>query len=160
MKQKYVITSGENTNELVIQEMAELDKGILSVVFEEVFALNRIRQAVQTDRTTLISAIRTPGFYPIEPCAIKIAEAVEQFVKAGDMETLEVTFDDAEFLLAEVETPAKTDKEDLEIDDLLEDDVEDDSYIEDEDEIDAISSSSTSLRVADDDSMGPEDEDQ
>jgi hypothetical protein len=160
MKQKYVITNGENKNELLIKEMAELDKGILSVVFEEALDLAQIKAAMKADRAAVVSAIRTPGFYPIDPCATKIAEGVEQFVKAGDMESLEVTFDDAEFLLSELEAQAKAEKEAVEIEDLLKDDVEDDNYIEDENEIDAISSSSTSLKVADDDSIAPEDDDQ
>lgn len=152
MKHSYLIFNGENENELRIKESAELDKGILSPVFEEV--LNRMQvEAAQNDEVALLSAIRTPSFYPARNCALRIAEAVRTFFQAGGKEPLEIAFDDIEYL-SKIKIEREAIIEDLdaavEIDDLLEDEIEDDSFLEESD-IKTIASPPSALRVADDD---------
>ncbi len=151
MKYSYIIANGENENELRIKESAELDKGILSPVFEE--TLNRTQiEAAQNDEVALLSAIRTPSFYPARNCALKLAEAVRTFLQTGGKEPVEIAFDDLDYLSKiKIEREAILDDIDtaVEIDDLLEDDIEDESFLE-ENDIKTISSP-PSLRVADDD---------
>jgi hypothetical protein len=158
MKQKYIIQYGEGKNQLIVREMAELDKGLMSVLFEETLELAHLEQAVKSDRNTLINAIRTPSFYPTAPCAEKLADAIKAFIRAKNTPSVEVIFDDAEFLAKE--TAEKTDSDDaddgVEIDKLLDEDA--DTYNQDEEDIKAISSPKESLKVADDDSALPEED--
>lgn len=160
MKQKYIIQYGEGKNQLIVREMAELDKGLMSVLFEETLELDHLKQAVKSDRNTLINAIRTPSFYPTAPCAEKLADAIKSFIRAKDTPSLEVIFDDAEFLAKETaEKTAVDDADDgVEIDKLLDEDEDEDTYNQDEEDIKAISSPKESLRVADDDSALPEED--
>ncbi len=152
MKHNYVILNGENENELRIKESAELDKGMMTPVFEEVLDRSRI-EAAQNDSIALLAAVRTPSFYPAHNCAVRLAEAVRTFLQTGGKEPVEMSFDDSEFL-SKIRIEREAVLEDLdtsvEIDDLLEDDIEDESFLEESD-IKTIAAPPTALRVADDD---------
>jgi hypothetical protein len=162
MKQKYLILSGDNENELVLQEASELDKGIFTTVFEEKYDLKAIRAACKDDLDLIINALRTPGFYPVGLCAEKIANGVVEFIKNGATETIEVSFDDVELLInkqADTDDSEDDNNNPVELDELLEDEskIEDEDILGDDD-IKKISSTASSIKIADDDSIQTEDE--
>jgi len=162
MKQNYLILKGDNENELVLQEASELDKGVFTTVFEERYDLEEIRAACKDDLKSLVNALRTPGFYPIGACAEKIANGVIEFFENGATETIEVFFNDVDLLKSQ--KAAMDDSEDdddnpVELDEILEDEsnIEDDDILGDDD-IKTISPPASSIKIADDDSIQPDDE--
>jgi len=162
MKQKYLIFKGNNENELIVQESGELDKGIFMTVFEGKYNLEAVKAACKDELKQLINALRTPGFYPIRACAEKIAKGVIEFFKNDAAEPVEIYFNDMALLKSkqpvreDVET---SDDNPVELDELLEDEskIEEDDFLADDD-INAISSSSSSLKIADDESMQADEE--
>ncbi|MBW1898745.1 MAG: hypothetical protein JRI61_06750 [Deltaproteobacteria bacterium] len=162
MKQKYLILKGDNENELVLQEASELDKGIFTTVFEEKYDLEAIRSACKKDLNLLVKALRTPGFYPVGVCAEKIAKGVIKFFENGATETTEVSFNDVDLLKTKQDEidDSEDDKDNpVELDELL----EDESKIEEEnilgnDDIKKISSTASTIKVADDDTIQTDDE--
>ena len=73
MKQKYMISKGKNENELVIKEFAELDKGIVSELFEMAYESDKIKAAHKKGKTAVLAAIRTAIFYPTAMCRETVA---------------------------------------------------------------------------------------
>jgi len=160
MKHKYLILNGENENELVIKESAELDKGIFSELFEMTFDKAEIRAAWKNDNTALLSAIRTRIFYPTKMCADRLVEAVAGFYAAGENDPVEISFNDHEALIAaesakeeEEEAPA----EESELDLLLGDSSEEEGVLKEEDIKEIAPQASTALKVADENGIGEED---
>lgn len=142
MKQKYTIFRDKNTGNLMIQEFAELDKELFSLVCEETYSSEEITSAASAGKLKLIARLRTPNLYPIAEYADKIADAVLRFFKKGAKidEPVELVFDDikvakkGENISVEPERPAVT-----VIDDLLEEefnDAEDSDDSEEDDELD------------------------
>jgi len=161
MKQKYSILLGDNENELLIREFGELDKGIFSSVFEQKYSKEAIQTACEKDDTFLISSIRTHGFYPVNACAELIAAGIREFFESGCVETKEISFNDINILkdaLAE-EALEEDDNDSVELDSLLEDEsnIEDDSILGDDD-IDTISPTKPSIKIADDDGIQADDD--
>ena len=64
MKQKYVILKNDEKNELIIQEYAELDKEMLSLLCEESYNGPFIESAISAGKDALIVALRTQNLYP------------------------------------------------------------------------------------------------
>jgi len=123
MKQKYTILKDKNSGNLKIQEYAELDKEIFSLVCEETYETSEIKSAASAGKLKLIAKLRTPNLYPIASYADKIADAVMGLFQkdARADEPVDLLFDDvkimkkAEDISEEVhKTPASV------IDDLLE----------------------------------------
>jgi hypothetical protein len=136
MKQKYLLLKNNQDRGLVIKELAELEKGIFSVVYEEKYDGDIIVSAMETDQKELMLALRTLNFYPNRVCAEKIADGIADLYGSEDKESVEVLFNDIDLLtivkpvakaaIAEIEPPA-------EIDALLEDDeIEDEVDVPDQ----------------------------
>lgn len=101
MKQKYMILKDDENGKLIIRELAELDKEIFSLLCEETYEKNRIKNAISKGKEELISALRTHNFYPPGLQAGKIAEAVMTIYSSGSAKPVEVYIDDAEHLAKE-----------------------------------------------------------
>ena len=150
MKQKYTIIKDSKNKQLIIREFAELDKEILSLLCEETYEQKVIRAAIKRGKENLISALRTNNLYPPGIYAKKIATAVIDLYATKDKESEELFFDDLE-LLAEANEPEDqaveepVEKQDGEMDELLEDDFESD--YENEGQPKKLDSS---LKIADD----------
>lgn len=120
MKQKYMILKDDENSKLIIREMAELDKEIFSVLCEETYEKNKIRQAIQKGKDELISALRTHNFYPPGLQADKIAAALMNIYSSGSPQSVEVFIDDAEHLTKEpieiltAEEPIESETEEIE----------------------------------------------
>jgi hypothetical protein len=160
MKQKYLILNGKNENELVIRESAELDKGIVSELFEMTYDREALKAACEKDKSAILSAIRTPIFYPTALCADRLAEAVADFYAAGGSDTVEVSFDDHE-ALGTKSTVKETEEEpasETELNMLLGSSPEEENLLEDEDIKEIAPPSSTNLKVADENGLGEDDQ--
>ncbi len=156
MKQKYVITKDDEKNELILAEHAELDKDIMSLLCEQKYDLDKIEKAVEEGKEALIAALRTINMYPPVVYLEKIAEAVASLCESGEEVSETLFFDDID--LVKEEEPEEEAAEDINdeaatIDDILVDEVPIESDFEGDDAIPAITTPSTSIKVADDDTI-------
>jgi hypothetical protein len=134
MKQKYVVLLDNETGKLAIQEYAELDKEMLSLLCEETYDAARIRAAMEKDRNALIQALRTHNMYPPGQYTERIADAIIEMFKPGANTSAELFFEERELfgpmdgLPVDAPKPEPDDDEDtaLDVDDLLDDDIDDD----------------------------------
>ena len=148
MKQKYLILNDKENKQIKIQEFAELNKQMLSLLCEEAYDYQTIQSAISAGKDELIAALRTNNMYPPGIYAEQIADAVIDLHRSKQQDSVELFFDDVN-LLAKNLRPAKAagpiEDESAELDDMLEDDF-DESY-DDKDEIKKMNSS---LKIADD----------
>jgi hypothetical protein len=132
MKQKYVVLLDNETGKLAIQEYAELDKEMLSLLCEETYDAIAIKAAMEKDRNTLIQALRTHNMYPPGAYTERIADAIIEMFQPGANSSAELFFEERDLfdpmVEAVVNEPDDDEDEDtgIEVDDLLEDDIDDD----------------------------------
>jgi hypothetical protein len=145
MKQKYTILKNKTTGNLMIQEYAELDKDLFSLVCEETYDIKEVEFAVSAGKVKLIANLRTPNLYPIAEYADKIADAVMALFesKTASDEPVELVFDDIKVMRKNESVPAEIDKPAKAIiDDLLEEeefvDVPEAEAIEEESDLDIM----------------------
>jgi hypothetical protein len=136
MKQKYLIINDKKNKQIKIQEFAELNKEMLSLLCEEAYDYKTIRSAISSGTETLISALRTNNLYPPGIYAAKIASAVTELYKSKEQETRELFFDDVNLLdknreVAEISQQLGDDSQDL--DEVPEDDYQE--TFEDKDDL-------------------------
>jgi hypothetical protein len=156
MKQKYTILKDNDNRRLVIQEYAELNKETMSLLCEETYENKVIRLAIKSGKESLISILRTKNLYPPNSYTEKIADAVIDLYGSKGKESVDLFFDDIELLTKEreaLEIAEDLEDESCDMDELLEDDFED-TY-DDKGEIKKIDSS---LKIADDDYVDIDDE--
>jgi len=145
MKQKYTIIKDKATGNLMIQEYAELDKDLFSLVCEETYDGTDIESAASAGKLKLIAKLRTPNLYPIAEYADKIADAVMGVfqVAASSDAPVELVFDDIKITRKHDSVPAENGKAaPAIIDELLEDesfdDIPDAEDIEEESDLDIL----------------------
>ncbi|MCB2146012.1 MAG: hypothetical protein KQI81_06015 [Deltaproteobacteria bacterium] len=132
MKQKYVVLLDNETGKLAIQEYAELDKEMLSLLCEETYDAAAIKAAMDKDRNALIQALRTHNMYPPGTYTERIADAIVEMFQPGANSSAELFFEERELfdpvVAAVVDEPDDDEDEDagIEVDDLLDDDIDDD----------------------------------
>ena len=141
MKQKYLIINDKINEQIKIQEYAELNKEVLSLLCEEAYDYKTIKSAISAGPEALISALRTNNLYPPGIYAEKIASAVTELYKSKDQESLELFFDDINLLaknrkIAEVTEQLEDDSADP--DEMLDDSFDD--TFEDKDDFKKIDS--------------------
>ena len=131
MKLKYSVLKDAEKKELTIREYAELDKETLTFVYESTYPEEQIESAISKGTVALISVLRTPNFYPAGLYAEKIAEGVQELFHLGTDETIDLFFNDIEFIPKDIKPsiPKKDlddldDDDDDDIDDLIEDDFD------------------------------------
>ncbi len=139
MKQKYLISRNNDTGYLTIQEFAELDRELFSLICEEAYDGKTIERAVKEGKKALISAIRTPNMYPIAEYIDRIADAVIEIGQKNSEpgQTRELEFDDSAFMKKREDKPAESEEDSVEIDDLLEEDENADVDEDADDSLDA-----------------------
>ena len=150
MKQKYLIIKDKEKKQIKIQEYAELNKEMLSLLCEEAYDYKTIKSGISAGPETLIASLRTNNLYPPGIYAEKIASAVTELYKSKDQESLELFFDDINLLAknreaAEVTEQLEEDAPDM--DEMIEEDGYEETF-EDKDDLKKINSS---LKVAGDD---------
>ena len=131
MKQKYVVLMDNEANKLSIQEYAELDKEMLSLLCEETYDLEAIKAAMDNDRRSLISTLRTHNMYPPGVYTERIADAVIDMFQPGANTSAELFFEEKELFESaieeeEEEAENEDDDSDIDVDELLDDEIEDD----------------------------------
>ena len=130
MKQKYVVLLDNETGKLAIQEYAELDKELLSLLCEETYDAEAIRTAMKKDRSALIQALRTHNMYPPGMYTERIADAIVEMFQPGANTSVELFFEERKmFDPMEKEVVSGPDEDEDtggEVDDLLDDGIDDD----------------------------------
>jgi hypothetical protein len=158
MKQKYVVLLDNEAGKLAIQEYAELDKEMLSLLCEETYDAATIKAAMEKDRNALIQALRTHNMYPPGTYTERIADAIVEMFQPGANSSAELFFEERDMFEPVVETavdePDDDEDEDedagLEVDDLLDDDIDDD-IDEDYEEKGIIKGLKKSIKISDED---------
>ena len=131
MKQKYVVLLDKDAGKLAIQEYAELDKEILSLLCEESYDADTVKAAMEKDRNALIQALRTHNMYPPGIYTERIADTVTEMFQPDGATSTELLFEERE-MFENVEEEIIDDTDDVEedstidVDDLLDDEIDDD----------------------------------
>ena len=149
MKQKYLIIKDKEKKQIKIQEYAELNKEMLSLLCEEAYEYKAIKSAISAGSETLIAALRTNNLYPPGIYAEKIASAVAELYKSKDQESMELFFDDINLLAKNrkiAEVTEQLEDQSADMDETMEDSYED--TFDDKDDLKKINSP---LKVAGDD---------
>jgi hypothetical protein len=149
MKQKYLIINDKENKQFKIQEFAELNKEMLSLLCEEAYDYKTIKTAVSTGKDALISTLRTNNFYPPGIYAEKIASAIVQLHKSKDEESVELFFDDINLLAKKRKSSAiveEIEDDSTDLDEMLENDLDDDYP-----EKNKLKKIGSSLKIEDDD---------
>lgn len=167
MKQKYLISKSDNKKNLIIKELAELDRGIFSVIYEETYDAEAISSAIEKGTEVLFSALRNQALYPVRFAMEKIAQAVADLYASGTQESIEILLDDMDFLGKEeieeeeetLESIDEVESKSVKIDQLLDDNLEDEKHVDvDNDELKPIEAApAPSFKVTSDDSLDVED---
>ena len=130
MKQKYVVLLDGENGRLAIQEYAELDKEMLSLLCEESYDAERIKAAMEKSRNALIQSLRTHNMYPPGQYTERIADAIVEMFQPGANTSAELFFEERELFEPLNEEPIDDDDDDdddgMGVDDLLDDDIDDD----------------------------------
>ena len=135
MKQKYLILNDPEKKQIKIQEFAELNKEMLSLLCEEAYAYDTIQTAMTAGKDKLIAALRTNNMYPPGMYAEQIALAVAKLYQSEKSDSIELFFDDINLLnqnSVNATDTAQTEGGPDELDDVLEDEF-DDNYTEEDD---------------------------
>ncbi|MGA6925469.1 MAG: hypothetical protein WBY88_07285 [Desulfosarcina sp.] len=154
MKQKYVVLLDNDAGRLAIQEFAELDKEMLSLLCEETYDARAIKSAMDKDRNALIQALRTHNMYPPGAYTERIADAIIEMFQPGANASAELFFEERELFEAfdtvdEKAVEASDDDEEdaaMDVDDLLDDDIDDDF-----EEKGIIKNLKTTIKISDND---------
>lgn len=131
MKQKYVVLLDNEGGQLSIQEYAELDKEMLSLLCEETYDVEAIKAAMDKDRSALLQALRTHNMYPPGAYTERIADAIVEIFQPGANTSAELFFEEKELFESieeeeEIEADEEDDDSSMDVDELLDEDVEDD----------------------------------
>jgi hypothetical protein len=138
MKQKYLILRSEDKSELIVREFAELDKDVMSLLCEETYDTKKIESAIKKNKDTLMVELRTPNMYPAGVCADKIADSVVALYESEEQESIEVFFDDFDYISTSRKRSVKTDKvagEKNKIEDLLEEEEYEEEEFEEKNQL-------------------------
>ena len=112
MRQKFLIFQEGKNDNLKIRESAVIDKDLrrvesallredqYTVLCEETYEKGAITDAISRGRSAVVTALRTPNLFPVEPFCVKIAESVMALYASETERSVELTFDDAELVAA------------------------------------------------------------
>jgi hypothetical protein len=110
MLQRYDISLDSGTNRLLIKEFAVFEKKSrkldnynpteenYSLIHEESYDIDTIRNAVNTGRASLISELRSDDFFPIHFCVKIIADKVIELLDVDSATFSELFFDDTSLM--------------------------------------------------------------
>ena len=158
MRQKYLILKDPENDRLILREFAEVDKEMFSLLCEESYPMESLQAAIAEGPDALARVIRTHNMYPPGYYSQQICESIITLLQSDDQPSAELQFDDKAILRKAAEEEALLEEEDdegVEIDNLLDDDDENADEFEEEED---LSNLSTSLKVAEDDSLEVEDD--
>lgn len=96
MKQKFVILKSDDQKEFKIEEFAELEKEIMSLMCEQTYESKDIKSAISKGKDELISLLRTTNLFPPHSWIKIIADYVIELHGNKKEYSVEVLFDDKE----------------------------------------------------------------
>ena len=136
MKHKYFIIKDNEKNELIIKEFAEIEqRDIFHLLCEVTLGNEKIESAILKGKNALISAIRTQNMYPPIIYAEKITESIVKLYGSKNDQSIELFFDDKDFLAKDLKaskTSGVKKDEPVELDELLEEEPDNqDELLED-----------------------------
>jgi hypothetical protein len=99
MKQKFMLEKNCKRKELTIREFLELEENEYSLLCEERFDSEAVESAINKGRKFLVPILRTHNIFPPRLQIEKIAESVTRLYENPDDQSIELIFDDKEFLL-------------------------------------------------------------
>ena len=160
MKQKYLLEKQED-NGLVIKEFGELEEGIFSLLCEESFDAEGLKDSLELNDKELIAFLRTDNMFPPSSYTEKIAAAVRNlFSETSSEEYTEIVFDEIDIVATALDDEdgiIDSKEEDL-IDDLLEGSDDDFDPLEDDLSEIEVSPASPSAPVKADKDTAPDDD--
>jgi hypothetical protein len=110
VKQKYLISRNDEKNKLTIKEFAELEKqDEYTLLCEETYSGEAVEPAISKGKQALISTLRTTNLYPPTLYAEKIAGTVMSLFSSESDQSVELFFDDKDFLSKDFEKPQDVD---------------------------------------------------
>ena len=110
MRQKFLIFQDVKNDDLTIREMAVIDKDLrrvaspllrhdhYTILCEETYDRAAITDAIGRGTSALMTTIRTPNLFPVEPYCIKIAESVMALYASETDRSVELMFNDADLV--------------------------------------------------------------
>ncbi len=149
MKQKYLIINDKKNKQFKIQEFAELNKEMLSLLCEETYDYKSIKSALSAGKNELISTLRTNNFYPPGIYAEKIAAAIHQLHESKEEESVELFIDDINLLIKKRQPAGasrQVEDDTADLDEMMEDDFDDDFQGKN-----GVKKINSSLKIEDDD---------
>ena len=148
MRQKFTFEIDAKKNILTISESAESDPGTFLPLHFEQYDIEELKMALQKGHNALMELVRRKNFFPPNVLAVKLFNALSNFLTDGVEEKLVVDYDDTETLepLEGLEAEEE-EEEDVDLDGLLTSDDEDLS----EDDIKEIDSDDDTPRFQIDD---------
>ncbi len=156
MKQKYSISKNIENQQIVINEYAELDKEIMSLLCTQTYDFETVEAAIQKGKDTLFRIVRNINFYPPYFYTNAISDTIIGLMRSDDNGPKELLFDDVDLLATEEpdmdDMDAVEDESDA-IDELLDDDIEE-TFDDDE----TLGNINSPLKIADDESLDIEDD--
>ena len=75
-----------------------------TVLCEETYESTAITEAIARGTSALMTTIRTPNLFPVEPYCVKIAESVMALYASETDRSVELMFDDADLVAIPEET--------------------------------------------------------
>lgn len=160
MKQKYTVVKNDETNELIIREYGELDKEVLSLLCEERFDIDKLRDVLPKGRQLMVKTIRTVNMFPPSSYAERLAASVITVLQDETDQPVEIVFEDLDLINKNFkdfeEEEEEVEDEPADIDELLDEDID---AIENEfDSKTSLNNLNSPLRISDEDSLDIEDE--
>ncbi len=121
MRQKYIIKTNKENNEIVIEELSRIGKGVYELLYIAKYRYDILKEAMEHGAANLIYNLRTEVFFPTDECAKMLAEAI---MGMGESDEISVLFNDINMI----------ENEDI-LDEVLDDDEIDEDAIDDDSEI-------------------------
>ncbi|OQY01228.1 MAG: hypothetical protein B6I26_05060 [Desulfobacteraceae bacterium 4572_130] len=128
MRQRFNFEVNNKKNILTLSESGEIEPDSFLTAYKEEYDLKKIKKAIKQGQETFIEILRTRNFFPYSSLAVKLFESLEKFFKDGKKNQLSVDYDDIESLYS-LEN-IQEEKEDIKVDDLLNEENEDISGID------------------------------
>ena len=111
MRQKYLISRNDTKSELKISELAITDQHFkknvaisnienesFTFLCTETYTRDKIKNSITKGIEALVACLRTRNIFPIAPYANKIAESVIALYSVPDDGSVELFFDDLDFM--------------------------------------------------------------
>lgn len=119
MKQKFTFTLDAAQGGITLSEAGETDPGTFVTVHSETYSLDTIKLAIAKGQDEFVEKLRRNNMFPPLDLAVKLYEALKNFLEEEGGDTLVVDYEDLDAL------PARGEKREIDDDDDDDDEVSD-----------------------------------